>query len=190
VTSLRISPVALTLCLVRLSRRSDLTASGPVGMVLPPMVANPRRSAAAEGNRLEFGVMKPFHEAAVHLRVAHLTKVPTPTFMKNGELHYGAQSTVDFEGFMLDGTGRHVAEEIKGMGALPYIYLARVAPHQRAHLDAVHAAGGVAVLTVIDRLNAPHVVEWSVARDLHKLTLEELVPFRVTPQIYLVKFKR
>jgi penicillin-binding protein-related factor A (putative recombinase) len=116
-----------------------------------------------------------------------LHKIPTPSTVRSGRLVFTAKSTVDYVGLMLDGTGRALALEAKAVGDTR-LDLGRVAPHQRAYLDRVVGAGGVAVLGVIDSRWQVYDVPWEVVRSRPSLSLVDLEPFASAPKTWLRRF--
>lgn len=122
-------------------------------------------------------------------RTADVRTIATPTVGANGARRFRARSTVDGVGFMLDGTGRHVAEEIKTCASKRRLSLREVELHQRTYLDGVLAAGGVAVLTVVyGPTRDVFVIPWIEARGMDSLGTRELAPYRVTAPTYLRRF--
>lgn len=141
----------------------------------------------ARGEQTE-SILKGYHLESHHRRVAHLDKVPTPTAVVKGKVIYATKSTVDFIGYMMDGSARFVAEEVKSFFEVGSFAMSRVKPHQRAYLDGVHASGGVAVLTIVDRIWQVYVCPWELVRARASLSYEDLREFRVRPPTYLSRF--
>jgi penicillin-binding protein-related factor A (putative recombinase) len=134
-------------------------------------------------------VMDGYHIAARQLGVADLFKVPTPTTIgEGGKIIFTKKSKTDFVGFTLDGTARHVAEEVKSHMEPGDFKMHKVEPHQRAYLEKVHAAGGIAVLTIVDRLWQVYVLEWDNIKTRTSLSYDDLRPRLVRPQMYLKRF--
>jgi penicillin-binding protein-related factor A (putative recombinase) len=121
--------------------------------------------------------------------VAVLHKVPTDTRWTPRGMVYTTRSTVDFVGFMLDGTGRHLAVEVKTCTSKKTFSLGEVEPHQRDYLDAVEAAGGVAALVVVyGKEHAVCAIPWHLAKDRASLNEQAVRIFQVTPATYLRRF--
>lgn len=136
-------------------------------------------------------IVEAYHIAAKQLGVARLIKLPTPTKRGDGgQIIFTKRSAVDFVGMMLDGTARHVAEEVKSFYDGPSFTMGRVEAHQRQYLDMVQNAGGVAVLTLVDKLSQVYVLDWSVVRTKVSLTWDDLREERVRPAEYLKRYVR
>jgi penicillin-binding protein-related factor A (putative recombinase) len=134
--------------------------------------------------------------------IARVHKIATP-FKVIGEIGpflkcaRAKRSTVDYEGTMLDGTGRHIAIECKRCSTARFPF-GRIEDHQRDELTAVHHAGGVAaVVLVYGPLEHVLTIPWQRMADLIASVDEAsaradwLAPFRVplgTP--YLARFVR
>ena len=79
-----------------------------------------------------------------------IDRVPTPSKpIGNGRWVPDEKSTVDGVGFVLDGSAGFIAEEVKAVDEPGPFYLSRVEDHQKAFLDAVDRAGGIAMVTVV-----------------------------------------
>lgn len=123
--------------------------------------------------------VKPFVSSAGAMKVASLFKVPTPTARdKNGKIIYIAKSIADYTGFMLDGTGRHVAVEVKRCSE-PSIPFDFVSEHQWEYLSAVRKAGGVAMVAVVHPRGITNDVlelDWSLFLAYKQQGLRKSVP--------------
>jgi penicillin-binding protein-related factor A (putative recombinase) len=142
-----------------------------------------RRTSASQSSRSRNGNKGENEANALHMRcqlagVAVVTKVAS-NLKVVGNLGGGfvkaamvKKSVVDFMGFMLVG-GRVVAVEakyeepkraVKTTWRPCSLSMSRVEPHQRAMLDSVLKAGGVAVLLVVHGSLAQYAVPWAEAR--------------------------
>jgi len=146
-------------------------------------VSEAARSSGRHGEKL----IEAANAAALALGVAMVHKVPTPSTMRAGKQVFTSKSTVDYVGVMLDGSGRAVALEAKAISDTK-LYLTRVAPHQRAYLDRVAGAGGVAVLGVIDSRWQVYDVPWVEVSTCASLSLVDLEPYAATPRTWLRRF--
>lgn len=124
-----------------------------------------RRRASRSGTRAELLLVASYHEAARAQGIARMTKLPTPTkrigptgmpSVPHGfTAIYSAKSTVDCAGFTLRGRTRAILEECKAVttrtrgGAFVPFRVGEVEDHQREELDAAHAAGHIAVVTLV-----------------------------------------
>lgn len=123
--------------------------------------------------------VKPFVSAAFGLKVADLFKVPTPTKQdKNGKIIYDEKSIADYTGFMMDGTARHVAVEVKRCSepSIPFDY---VSPHQWEYLSRAKAAGSVCVVLVVHPRGITNDVlelDWGLFEAYRKQGLRKSVP--------------
>jgi hypothetical protein len=126
-------------------------------------------------------------------RIADVRHVPVKTvrtkqgivFKKHGD--DPEVIAVDGVGCTLRGPRRFIAEEVKTT-ASDRLYLSEVTPGERAYLDAIHAAGHLALLTIVmGPARAVHVCEWADVRHRTSLTAEDLRPFLVRPDTYLVR---
>jgi hypothetical protein len=123
------------------------------------------------------------HDACRMANVARLVRVPTQFRVlgkaPRGELRgrFVKKATVDYVGWMLDGTARVVTVEVKHQqeGAL---WIGRVEPQQQAALDSCLQAGGVAVLLVVTPMRT-YAVPWADARAHKTMNAEALEPYRV-----------
>lgn len=143
------------------------------------------RASGKHGEKL----VEAANAAALALGVAMVHKVPTPSTVRAGRQVFTAKSTVDYVGMMLDGTGRAVALEAKAIQDTR-LYLARVAPHQRAYLDRVAGAGGVAVLAVIDSQWRVYDVPWAEVCLRPSLSLVDLEAWSSSPRSWLRRFAK
>lgn len=149
------------------------------------MAATKRRASAAQSRRSHNGNVGEEIVNALHLRcqlsgVAIVTKVAS-NLKVVGSLGKGLvkaamvkKSVVDFLGYSLT-SGRVVAVEAKHVAVTPAartpwapcsLSMSRVEDHQRADLDRVLKAGGVAVLLVVHGNLATYAVPWSEAREV------------------------
>ena len=156
----------------------------------PGTVAGKRRKATGDAAEARVEAMN----AACKLAgVAELHKIPTDVVVqRNGPRIVGAfhrkRATVDCLGWMLDGTGRAVAVEVKSLnltrrGRFP---LSDLEPHQRAALASAHAAGAVAVLLVVSGPSV-YAVPWvnvAVAIEYGEASLA-MVPGWLARGVYL-----
>jgi hypothetical protein len=123
--------------------------------------------------------------------VAWLWRVPTPTRVvgkgKPGAplpMAFVKRATVDYLGVMRDGRG--VAVEVKRLEG-KRLNLGRIEPHQRACLDLVAAAGGVAVLLVVTDAGAV-ALDWLAVRGLMSIGPGELERVTVRGEAYLAEW--
>ena len=147
--------------------------------------------AARSGLAGEALVVGVYHAAALRRGVARLTKIPTPSSGRNGELRFRARATVDCMGYTLREPLRAVCEEIKTCKAARWP-LSKLEAHQAAALRDAHVAGHVAVLTVVMGALV-HVVPWPTVAgwynsDRASVTAADLAPWRVTPETYLARY--
>src|SRR6185369_12920106 len=118
--------------------------------------------------------------------VAYLFKLPTPTVWSPKGLRYSAASGTDFVGFLLDGSGRVIAEEVKACSTKARFNLREVEPHQRDMLDRVHAAGGLALLTLVwGKDRAVCVLPWAAVREKVSLADDEIRAWAEEPETFL-----
>ncbi len=146
------------------------------------------KRSQALGQEAERLVQNLYHASARERRVADLRKIPTDTMVIDGRMVHKKKSTVDHLGFLFDGTGRIVSEEVKATEG-DSLYLTAVESHQRGWLDRCWQAGGVSILTVV-MARSVFVCPWADVRSLTKLGPVELAPFAVGPQGYLERFVR
>lgn len=109
--------------------------------------------------------LKVFLGAAANAKIATIHKIATPTTQrKDGSLVYTEASTVDFLGFLLDGSGRHVAMEAKRCEAAS-LPLSVITEGQWNYLSRAYLAGSVAILMVV-KPEGPRTtfleIDWSV----------------------------
>lgn len=156
---------------------------------MPRSSASGGRARAQRSGATGEAIVDALRDAARLRRCADVRPIPTPTVGANGARRFVARSTVDALGYLLDGTARVVAEEVKTCAAKRRFQLREVEPHQAAYLDGVERAGGVAVLTVVygpARLVSVHA--WRDVRTLVSLGPDELAACRVTAATYLARF--
>jgi hypothetical protein len=166
-------------CLVASARRVDAQA-GDDEVARKIRAQQSKRSKT--GARAEDYVDN-LHDACRMANVARLVRVPTQFRVlgkaQRGELRgrFVKKATVDYVGWMLDGTARVVTVEVKHQqeGAL---WLGRVEPQQQSALDSCLQAGGVAVLLVVTPKRT-YAVPWAEARARKTMNAEALQPYRV-----------
>jgi len=165
-------------------------AAAPTAPVSPTdhvlKIAAAKSRAARSGAKGE-QILEAYHRLAAACGIS-LQKVPTETRrVKQGRtwgLIYTRRSTVDFVGFRV-GDGRHVAIECKTCTARPRFTLSEVEPHQRAYLDAVHEAGGIAALAVVwGPERHVSLYPWHVVREATSLGPATLQAWQTTPTQY------
>ncbi len=153
------------------------------------------QSRRAKGGNHAEDLVEDLNAECAAAGVAHLWRVPTPTKVVGvGEARKGRclqmvhtkRATVDFLGVMRD--GRAVAVEVKRLEGRR-LNLGRVEPQQRACLDLVADAGGVAVLLVVTPKEA-YAVGWRHARAAQSsLGPDELGPWKLAAgRCYLAEF--
>lgn len=165
-----------------------------------------RRRASKSGKRSEMLVIDAYHKAAFASGVARMEKVATPTTRigpapyseKPGAFTaiYAGKPWVDCHGYTLRGATAAILEEVKGCndiaksGEYEPFDLSRIQPHQRDTLVSAHAAGHIAVVTLVfgEGLAARvYVVPWSwfgARRTVHEREVRG-AGFLVTPATYL-----
>ena len=116
--------------------------------------------AHARGDAFE-DVLAPHHAVAAAEGIADVRKVGAPVIVgrKGKPLRWAGVGPADYVGTMRG--GRSLVVEAKSVDGR--LSLAHVAPHQRAHLDACAALGGLALLAVELRGKGVYVVEWTAA---------------------------
>lgn len=144
-------------------------------VVLPPSVpANDTvaqlQSKRAKNGRRGEAIVEAFNAVAHASGVARLTKVPTPSAGWGKKMRAIGASTIDYVGFTLD---RPVAVaiglEVKST-TKPTLPLSVLRDHQRAYLDELHQAGGLAFLVVVYGTNRDVVlVPWGECRERRSL---------------------
>jgi recombination protein U len=158
------------------------------------------KSKASKSGAKGEKIVAEYHAAARAAGTCVMHHVPTPSRLipRNGGWMriLDKPSTVDSVGFMLDGTGRVVAEEIKTCTAKPRFDMSEVELHQAAYLDSVEEAGGVAVLTIVFGANRDVCpIDWSEAKKelsrtgKRSLTGDFILQHRITPLRYLSCFR-
>ncbi len=155
------------------------------------------RDAEAHGRAGE-AVVAQYCVAAAEHHIARLHQIATPTRGQNGRRRFSAKATVDFLGVLLDGSGRHVALEVKTTTGGEPLALSRVDDHQRDDLDTVLGAGGLALLAPVFGeacgavLLRPrvYVVEWGKVCARTRVSERQLVDFGcgVDPEHFLERF--
>ena len=166
------------------------------------------RVAHARGDAFE-ALLAPHHAAALAEGIADVRKVGAPVIVgrRGKPVAWAGVGPADYVGTMRG--GRSLVVEAKSVDGR--LSLAHVAPHQREHLDACAALGGLALLAVELRGKGVYVVEWATApwrvsrrhvsgtlvqgRDLpavesRTLGAEELAGHRVEGKCYLRKWSR
>jgi len=123
-------------------------ALGSAGVLAKIRRREAGKAAEAHGRIGEAEVARLCTAAREH-HVARLEQIATPTRGRNGRRRFAAKSIVDFLGFLMDGTGRVVAIEVKTTAEGEALALARVDEHQREYLDTVLSAGGIALLAAV-----------------------------------------
>jgi len=166
-----------------------------------------RRRASKSGARAELLVVGAYHTKARESGLARMVKLPTPTkrigptgmpqVPRSYTAIYSAKSTVDCMGFTLRGRQRAILEECKAVttrtrgGAFVPFQVREVEEHQREELDAAHAAGHIAVVTLVfgEGLAAQvYVVPWAWLKprgSVHDVELRA-AGFAVSERTYLV----
>ncbi len=190
-------------------------ALSPTQRAINPRVAAPagarRRAGAvahARGDAFE-DVLAPHHAVAAAEGIADVRKVGAPMIVgRTGKpLRWAGVGPADYVGTLRG--GRSLVVEAKSTATR--LSLADIPEHQRAHLDACAALGGLALLAVELRGKGVYVVEWATApwrvsrrhvsgtlvqgRDLpavesRTLGAEELAGHRVEGKCYLRKWAR
>ena len=173
-----------------------------------PAVARRRAGAVAHARGDAFeDVLAPHHDTARAEGIADVRKVGAPVIVgrKGKPVGWAGVGPADYVGTLRG--GRSIVVEAKSVDGR--LSLAHVAPHQREHLDACAALGGLALLAVELRGKGVYVVEWAKApwrvsrrhvsgtlvqgRDLpavesRTLGVEELAGHRVEGKCYLRKW--
>jgi penicillin-binding protein-related factor A (putative recombinase) len=148
-------------------------------------VSAKKRRAAKSGKRGE-QIVADYNAAALKAGVACLHQIPTPTRWSPRGLRYASRSTVDFVGFLLDGSARFVAMEVKTCTSKKTFSMSEVEPHQREYLDTVHDAGGLALLTIVFGVDhAVCVIPWQTIRTCPLIKGQDVLIFSKTPDQYL-----
>lgn len=129
------------------------------------------------------------HEKAIYKKIlVHVTH-NQPTMKKvKGRLIYAEATCADYTGCLAD--GRYYAAEAKSTGE-DKIYRSVISPLQQRHLDAVSAAGAMALLLVEFRVDGlprryriPWTrVPWAVARSAESLSEADLVASGILPLV-------
>jgi len=158
---------------------------------------NPGRRRKATGDSAEARV-DAIHAACRLAGVASLHRIPTEVVVQRrgarivGGFHR-RRATVDYTGVMLDGTGRHVAVEVKSVApgktgtTLP---LRVLEPHQREALTETDAAGGVAVVLVVSGPKV-YAIPWCVvAAAIEAGDASLRMPEWCEPGLYLERWMR
>lgn len=162
---------------------------------------------AHRGRYADAYVDRVFHAAARKGVVADLQRISAETVVDEGEVRFVNRTHVNYVGWMLDGSGRFVAEDVVATDARTpeAFYLRRLPEHRYGYLRRCHTAGGVAVLTIVwgdalwGQAGAPPprvaVIDWpalSACLDTRthgpKIVLAELP--ETTPESYLTRFVR
>lgn len=132
-------------------------------------------------------VFDKYAQAAANQKVARFWKIPTPTKNVRGRIVYEEKSTVDYEGFLLDGTARHLAVEVKSCRGDRFD-LKNIKEHQKNHLALVHRAGGGAYLFLVclefsgtECFAMPWPVVASTAELRKSIPWADWQPWRVNP---------
>lgn len=164
----------------------------------PQAAARAERSAAASlSSRVgAYGeqVARSIQAGALLHHIAVVTKIPTPTRWRSGRLVYAERSICDDLGYVLDGTGRHVAEEVKTCTTGDAFAMSRVKAHQRDYLEMAWRANCIARLLLIfgelagDRLVNWHAysIPWVWARTRTSISERDARPFAVGAHNYLL----
>ncbi len=196
-------------------KRPPSPALSPSLRAINPRVASPavarRRAGAvahARGDAFE-DVLAPHHAVAAAEGVADVRKVGAPVVVgrRGKPIAWAGVGPADYVGTLRG--GRSLVVEAKSTATR--LSRADIAEHQRAHLDACAALGGLALLAVELRGRGVYVVEWATApwrvsrrhvsgtlvqgRDLpavesRTLGAEELAGHRVEGKCYLRKWSR
>ena len=127
-----------------------------------PAVARIRAGAVAHARGDAFeDVLAPHHDAARAEGLADVRKVGAPVIVgrRGKPVEWAGVGPADYVGTMRG--GRSIVVEAKSVDGR--LSLAHVAPHQREHLDACAALGGLALLAVELRGRGVYVVEWATA---------------------------
>ena len=127
-----------------------------------PAVARRRAGAVAHARGDAFeDVLAPHHDAARAEGLADVRKVGAPVIVgrRGKPVEWAGVGPADYVGTMRG--GRSIVVEAKSVDGR--LSLAHVAPHQREHLDACAALGGLALLAVELRGKGVYVVEWATA---------------------------
>ena len=194
-------------------KRPALTLPASLRALQPPEVlraaaASQRRAsgrvAHARGDAFE-ALLTRHHDRAEALGVAHVRKVGAPVVVgrRGKPVEWAGVGPVDYLGTLRG--GRAIAVEAKSVDGR--LSRADIAEHQREHLDAVAALGGLALLAVEVRGVGLFVCPWpavpwressrSVAprkgaakRVVQSRTVgaEELAPWRVAGECYVAAF--
>lgn len=156
-----------------------------------------RRRASRHGTAGE-QVVEGCHRIARLQHVARMDKVPTPMRLRQGRWTFGAKSTVDFVGFLKDGSGRFVAVETKTVTDSARFAVGEVTEHQAAYLTEVLESGGLAFVAVVfgEALGAEllraetYLVPWGWLRGHTSVTRSELARagFSAGPGSYLQRY--
>lgn len=164
----------------------------------PGAVARAERSAAASlSSRVgAYGeqVARALQDGALLHHIARVTKIPTPTRWRAGRLVYAERSICDDLGYVLDGTGRHVAEEIKTCTSGEPFVMSRVKPHQRDYLEMAARANCISrLLLIFGELAGDRLVDWRAysipwvwARGRSSISERDARPFAVGAHNYLL----
>ena len=156
-------------------KRPPAPALSPSLRAINPRLAAPavarRRAGAvahARGDAFE-DVLAPHHDTARAEGIADVRKVGAPVIVgrKGKPLRWAGVGPADYVGTLRG--GRSLVVEAKSVDGR--LSLAHVAPHQRAHLDACAALGGLSLLALHVYTCGVYVVEWTVA------------PWRVTERV-------
>ena len=154
------------------------------------MDTSPKPASATVGARAEKLIETVYHQLALNRGVARMHKMPTPTKHTGSGLLFAQVSISDYVGFTLDGSCRHIAEELKYSSAARFP-LAAVKVHQSEYLESVWGAGGVAQVTILNAAFQVHVIPWPNFRHLRgqvkSLTWLEMKPFLVGPASYVTR---
>ncbi len=170
----------------------------------PKRAASPaarRRSGAvahARGDAFE-AVLAPHHAVAAAEGIADVRKVGAPVVVgrRGKPIAWAGVGPADYVGTLRN--GRSLVVEAKSTATR--LSLADIPEHQRAHLDACAALGGLALLAVELRGRGVYVVEWATApwrvtkRTVTKvesrtLGVEELAGHRAAEGCYLRRWVR
>lgn len=172
-----------------------------------PHSAQAQRRRAKGGAQAEH-LVEQLHGVCLRQGIAEVHKVSSNvkvTGSRGGRVFgvFVGKSTVDYLGWMLDGSGRVVVAEAKHVELEPHrkdgaprawrLPLDRLEDHQRAMLDRAHAAGAVALLLVVHGAEL-HAVPWPVVAEAlnagqASLSAEQLEPHRCRPgEPYLARW--
>ena len=118
------------------------------------------RVAHARGDAFE-AVLAPHHAVAAAEGIADVRKVGAPVIVgrKGKPLRWAGVGPADYVGTLRG--GRSLVVEAKSVDGR--LSLADIPEHQREHLDACAALGGLALLAVELRGKGVYVVEWATA---------------------------